>query len=482
MIESPKLGIFEIFSRDDLYRIHTATLEVLERVGVRVEEENALKLLVEMGADVDIPEMIARIPQHLVDEAIKASPRTILFAGRTRSRDLRLEGKRVHFGFGEGAVNVLDGKTGSIRPSTEADTISAVRLGDALPNIDFVMPLFSARDVPAQVLPLHDLHAALKNTDKPVMVVDFGLDASYLIRLASVVVGGEANLKDRPILGMYGEPISPLTHGREHTKNLMTFARHRLPIVYIPSNASGSTAPATMAGAIVQSNAETLSGNVIAQFTRKGAKYIYGTDTTVFDPKTGVFPYGAPEWMLTNFAMAQLGRYYGFPTWSTGGCSDSKILDGQATLEAGLTLLTAAQSGANLIHDVGSYLNFGLTGSLELATICDEIVSMISYLLSGIEITDETLALDVIGKVRPLGHYLSQNHTLKFFKKEHWIPTLLDRQPRDAWVKNGSKDLVQRAKEKTKAILADHVPVPLPSDTTKELDSLLKQLEEEILH
>ncbi len=341
MIESPKIGVFEIFSRDDLYRIHTATLEVLERVGVRVEEENALKLLVDIGADVNLSEKIARIPQHLVDEAIRSSPRTILFAGRNRSRDLRLEGKRVHFGFGEGAVNVLDGETGSTRPSTKADTINAVRLADALPSIDFIMPLFSARDVPPEVLPLHDLHAALKNTEKPIMVVDFGLDASYLIRLASVVVGGEENLKDRPILGMYSEPISPLTHGKEHTKNLMTFARHKLPIVYIPSPASGSTAPATMAGAIVQSNAETLSGNVIAQFTSKGARYIHGTDTTVFDPKTGVFPYGAPEWMLINFAMAQLGRHYGFPTWSTGGCSDSKVLDGQATLEAGLTLLTA---------------------------------------------------------------------------------------------------------------------------------------------
>ncbi len=135
-----------------------------------------------------------------------------------------------------------------------------------------------------------------------------------------------------------------------------------------------------------------------------------------------------------------------------------------------------------MIHDVGSYLNFGLTGCLELATISDEIISMITYLLSGIEITDETLALDVIRKVGPHGHYLSQNHTLKFFKKEHWIPTLLDRQTRDAWVKNGSKDLVQRAKEKTKAILANHVPIPLPNETDKELDSVLKQMEKEILH
>jgi len=480
MIESPKV-VFEVLSGDDLYRIHTATLEVLERVGVRVENKDALKLLDEVGADVNYGEMIAKIPQHMVDEAVRWSPRTVLFAGRDKKFDLRLEGKRVHFGTGEGAVSVLDLDTGSIRPSTKMDIANLARLADALPNIDFVMPVFTARDVPQQVLPLHDLHAVLKNTEKPVMVVDFGLDAIYLVKMASVIVGGEDKLKERPILGLYCEPISPLTHGRDQTRNLMTFARWKLPIAYIAAPASGSTAPATIAGAIVQSNAETLSGNVIAQFTSRGAKYIHGSCTSVFDGRTGVFPYGAPEWMFINVAMAQLGRYYGFPTWSTGGCSDSKLLDGQATLEAALTLLVAAQSGANLIHDAGSFVNLGLTGSLELLTISDEILSMIKYVLDGIEVSDETLAVDVIGRVGPRGHYLSQSHTLKFFKKEHWFPSILDRDTRDAWIKKGAKDLVQRAREKTKEILDSHRPAPLPVAIEKELDSVLVEAEKRIL-
>ena len=481
MIEFPKIGIFDVFSRDELYRIHTATLEILERVGVRVEEENALKLLDEIGAEIDYRRKIVKIPQYLVEEAIRLSPRTMLFAGRNKKYDIKLEGKRINFGLGEGATSFLDCDTNSIRPSTKMDVANAVKLADALPNIDFVMPLFTAQDVPQQVLPLHNLHAALKNTEKPIMVVGFGLDVTYLIKMAAVIVGGEEKLKERPILGMYSEPVSPLTHGKDHTRNLMTFAKAKLPIVYIPSPACCSTAPATIAGAIVQSNAETLSGNVIAQFASKGAKFIYGADTSVMDQRTGVFPYGSPEWMLINLAMAQLGRYYRLPTWSTGGCSDSKVLDAQATLEAALSLLIAAESGANLIHDVGSFLNFGLTGCLELVTICDEIISMITYILNGIEVTDETLALDVISKVGPGGHYLGEKHTLKFFKKEHWIPTLLDRQTRNKWIKNGSKDLLQRTKEKTKEILATYRPTPLPSDIEKELNGALKQLEQEIL-
>ncbi len=132
------------------------------------------------------------------------------------------------------------------------------------------MPLFTAQDVSPETLPLHDLHAALKNTEKPIMVVDFGLDAKQLIKLAAVVVGGEEKLKERPIFGMYSEPTSPLTHGKKHTRNL-TFAEQKLPIVYIPSPTMGATSPATIAGAIDQSNAETLSGNVIAQFTSESA-------------------------------------------------------------------------------------------------------------------------------------------------------------------------------------------------------------------
>lgn len=472
---------FEVLSRDDLYRIHTATLEVLERVGVRIEEDSALKLMSEIGADVNYAQRIAKIPQHLVVEAIRSSPRSIMFAGRERKYDLTLGGRKVHFGMGEGATSILDTASGSIRPATRTDIADAVKLADGLPNIDFVMPIFTAGDAPLQTAPLHGLYQAFRNTEKPVMVVDFGLDATHLIKMASVVVGGEEKLEERPILGMYCEPRSPLTHGKTHTMNLMTFAKWKLPIVYIPSPASGSTAPATLAGAIVQSNAETLSGNVIAQFTSKGARYIHGTDTSVFDPRTGVFPYGAPEWMLINLVMAQLGRHYGLPTWSTGGCSDSKVLDGQAAIEAALTLFVAAQSGANLIHDIGSFLNLGMTGSLDLLTICDEMISMISYILSGFKITDETLAIDVMRKVGPGGYYLSQDHTLRLFRNEHWLPTLMDRQTRDAWFKNGAKDLLRRAREKTRRILDTHLTTPLPSDVEKELAATLNREEQQIL-
>jgi len=156
-------------------------------------------------------------------------------------------------------------------------------------------------------------------------------------------------------------------------------------------------------------------------------------------------------------------------------------LDGQATYEAALTLLFAAQSGANLIHDTGAFLNLGLTGSLDLLTICDEIVSTIKYVLGGIEVSDETLAADVIDRVGPRGHYLSESHTLKFFRQEHWFPTLTDRQVMQSWAKGGSKDLLQRANERTKEILRQHKPAPLPTAVEKELARVLEEAEKKIL-
>jgi trimethylamine--corrinoid protein Co-methyltransferase len=219
---------------------------------------------------------------------------------------------------------------------------------------------------------------------------------------------------------------------------------------------------------------------VIAQFTNEGAKYIYGSDTSIIDMKSGVFSYGAPEWMITNLVMAQLGRYYGIPIWSTGGCSDSKILDSQAVSEAALSLLLATQSGANLIHDVGAFLNFGLTGSLELVTICDEFISMYKYLLGGFQINDETLAVDLIKEIGPGGHFLSHKHTRDFFHKEHWMPSLLDRQFRNNWEKSGSKNLIQRASEKTKKILETPSRNPLPEDIEKQLDQTFSKMEKKL--
>jgi trimethylamine--corrinoid protein Co-methyltransferase len=480
MVFDPRFGMFDPLSNEEAVRIHHATLALLERTGVKFDNEVALKLLADNGAEVDHKTRIVRIPQYLVEETIRKAQRSILFAGRDPRHDIRLSVKTVHFGTGGGAIGRIDPITLEIRSARKSDVADACKLVDFLPNVNFAMSLFCSRDVPEELVSLHDLDAMLHNTQKPVMIVDYGTNVDYMIDMAAAVVGGREALRKRPILGMYSEPVSPLTHSREHVNNIMKFAKAMLPVVYIPSPLMGASSPATIAGTVVQFNAETLSGNVLMQLVSPGSPYIYGADATVMDMRTGVFSYGAPEWMVNNLILANLGRYYGLPTWSTGGCSDSKILDGQATLEAGLTLYNAAASGANLIHDFG-FLDFGLTGSLELVTIDDEIASYTRRTLSGENIDRASISLELIDKIGPGGSYLATSQTRAVFEKDHWKPQLLDRNPRKTWEAQGKKSLVQRAAEKTKMILETHKVEPLSSQADNKIKEILLRAEKEIL-
>ena len=476
----PRFGIFDPLSRDEIERIHQTTLTLLERTGVKFQNDTALRVLADGGADVDNKTRVARIPQYMVEESVRRAQRSILFAGRDPARDIRLGGKRVHFGTGGGAINRIDPVTSEIRSARKEDVADACRLVDYLPNVDFAMSLFCSRDVPQKLVSIHDLDAMLHNTEKPVMIVDYGTDVDYLIDMAAAVVGGREALRKRPILGMYSEPISPLTHGREHVDNVMKFAKAMLPVVYISSPLMGASSPASIAGTVVQFNAETLSGNVLMQLVSPGSPYIYGADATVMDMRTGVFSYGAPEWMITNLILATMGRYYGLPTWSTGGCTDSKVLDGQATWEASLTLYNAAASGANLIHDFG-FLDFGLTGSLELVTICDEIASSVRRALSGESLDEAAISLELIDKIGPGGSYLATAHTRSFFEREHWKPQLIDRNTRRMWEARGRRSLLERATENTKKILESHNVKALTPETDNTIREIVSRAEKEIL-
>jgi len=301
----PRFGKFDPVSRDETERIHHATLGVLERTGTKFDNETALRLLADNGAEVDSRTRVVRIPQYLVEESIRKAQTSILFAGRNARRDIRLDGKRVRYGAGGGAINRIDPVSSEIRSACKKDVADACKLVDYLPNVDFAMSLFCSRDVPEKLVSLHDLDAILHNTEKPVMIVDYGTDVKYMIDMAAAVVGGREGLRRRPILGMFSEPISPLTHGREHVNNIMKFAKAMLPVVYISSPLMGASSPASIAGTVVQFNAETLSGNVLIQLVSPGAPYIYGADATVMDMRSGVFSLGAPEWMITNLILAE---------------------------------------------------------------------------------------------------------------------------------------------------------------------------------
>jgi trimethylamine--corrinoid protein Co-methyltransferase len=295
--------------------------------------------------------------------------------------------------------------------------------------------------------------------------------------MACVVVGGKEQFRQNPLFAVYAEPISPLVHGREALNKLMFAAREGIPCIYTPGPQAGGTAPITLAGVLVEGIADSLGGLVISQLTKEGAPFIMGGVFTIMDMSTTIFSYGAPELLLMNAAMTEVCKNLGLPVFSAAGCSDAKELDQQAGLEAGLSILLAAQSGASLIHDVG-YLESGLLGSLDMLVLSDEAISMVKRIMKGITVNEDTLAVDVISRVGPGGHFLEEGHTLKHLRQQIWTPKLIDRRNLSDWEQAGRKTMGQRVREKVHQILEDHHPLPLEEKMTEELKAIIRKADE----
>jgi len=472
------LSKLEVLSRDELYDIHIATMEILENVGVKILEQNALKMLKNAGAIVNEKEMKAQIPEYLVREALKKAPSRVSLYGRGKKYKLDLGGNKVYFSMEGTSVFVLDLETGERRRSTYMDLENFFRLADALENIHHASITVVPQDIPESIVHIYEIYAGFKNTVKSIDGYNYGYKISMdTIKMASIVAGGEEELIKKPILLGFHNPVSPLQHSKELTEGLMVYAKYKQPVIIAPEAQAGATAPVTLAGLLVQQNAEVLSGIVIAELTSPGAPVLYGTVSTIMDMKTGNIVYGAIEAALINIATAQLARFYNLPSRGTGGGTESKIPDIQAGIEKAVTLMMAAMAGINFIYVAAGALESTLTASYEQAVIDDELCGMILRALRGIEVNYETLAVDIIREVGPGGHFLAKKHTLKYLRKELYIPKILNRQKREIWEKHGSKDLRQIAREKAREIIMKHQPEPLEPEIEKELRAFIREVE-----
>ena len=465
----------KVVSEDQIKKIHWATLEVLERTGVNVFEEKALKMLGQAGAKISGNRV--RIPGWLVEDAVKSAPSKITLANRKGERILYLEGNNSYFGNGSDTPYMLDPFTGKHRLTTKQDVCNQALLNDCLDNIDFLMSMGLVSDSPKNTSDLHQLEAQLINTTKPVIFTIHSranLEAAY--KIATIIAGGEVNFSNAPFIALYTEPSSPLMHSKESLEKLMYCNEKDIPCVYTVGMMAGATAPITAAGVLVSANCELLSGLVISQLKKKGAPVIYGGMVTNMDMSTGEFLYGAPELYLRQAVLHEMAKYYQLPHFGVGGCSDSCVLDQQAGWDNAFTLLTAALSGVNLVHDVG-YLGQGLISSLESCVMCDEGIGQIKRFMKGIDVNLDTLAIDVIDQVGPGGHYLDTEHTMKHFKEELWVPTLMNREKLDVWKLNGEKTYGEKVKAKVDYILNNHHPEQIADSIQAEIKAIIAELE-----
>lgn len=442
----------KIFTEQQKRIIHAATLRVLEQTGVRLLHAGARELLRAAGAEVGADHLV-KIPSALVERALQTAPSRIVLAGRHHARDVILEGRNSYFGTGSDCPNILDWRTGERRPFRAVDAVEAMRLCDALPNLDFVMSVGLIADAPAGESFQRQFEIMLDYNRKPIVFTSRDRqDTAAIYDLCVSACGSAEAFRARPIAALYVEPISPLKHGPEAVDKLLFATAHGLPAVYTPGIMAGGTGPVTLAGTLVTGNAELLSGLVISQLQAAGAPFVYGGVFTCMDMASAVFLYAAPEFYLYNIALAELAHHYRLPVFGTCGCSDAKLLDEQAAAEIAASTLVAALSGANLVHDVG-YLESGLTACFEAIVLTDELAGFVRRMTQGIGLTDEQLALGEIAEVGPGGHFLDREHTLHHFRQELWFPRLLDRRRFDTWKQDGAMPLGARLKARVREIL-----------------------------
>lgn len=459
---------YRLLTKTQLDEIHLASLEILRRTGVRVYDAQALALLQDAGCVV-ADDTLVRFPPAVVEDALRAAPPRVVLCDRAGEPRLFLEGRRTYFGAGSDLPNTLDLETGERRLSLLSDVAAAARLVDYLPNLDFAMSMAMPSDVRPETSDRRSFLAMIENTVKPVVVTAWderGL--ADIVRMAEIVAGGASELQLKPFLLAYLEPTSPLRHSDTALRKLLLMADRGLPFVYAPGPIEGASAPVTSAASLVMANAEVLSGLVIAQLRRRGTPFVWGSGSGPLDMKTMVGTYASPEFMLHCMAMAELAHsYYHLPVWSFAGCSDSKLPDIQAGVESALWIVWTALSGANLVHDVG-YVESGLTCSLEMVVLGDEVISFVRRLMAGMSITPETLGLDVIHQVGPGGNYFSAPHTLRNYKKV-WYPRLFDRRSYQGWLDAGRPSALDNARQLARQALASHQPAPLPGEVSEAL-------------
>ncbi len=463
--------ILRKLTEGQIERLHHASLEILERTGLRLYEPEALDLLKKKGLSIEDGNRV-HIPAGLVEWALSVAPRLTVLYDRHANPAMYLEGNNVYFGTGSDCPNVIDLHTGERRPGRLQDVVEAAIVCDALPNIDFLMSFCIAQDRPQKTYDRDQMQAMLANSTKPILFVTLEFSGCLdAVRMAEAVAGGAEALQRKPLCACYINVSSPLRHNQEALQKLLFLAEKGLPTTYTPVVLRGATGPVSAAGAIALANAGELAGLVIAQLKREGAPIILtGGVNDMLDMRTAIDCYSDP----TNRVMlVELAHRYGLPIFGLTGCSDSKLPDEQAAAEAAFSILLESLAGAQLAHDVG-YLDSGMTDSLEQLVICDELIAYTRRFLQGPEVSDETLALDLIDAIGPDGDFMGSPHTRRHYK-EDWYPQLFDRHNYEGWLKAGAKTLRQRAREKALDILENHHPEPLPPEVLEAINRIVNE-------
>ncbi len=465
--------IFQFLNKYEIEEIYLNALKLLEDFGIYFEKRETLDLFKEVGCKVDIEKKILFIPRSLVEESLKSVPSELALYNREGKKVISLSGNSTIFNPGSAAINILDGKTLEIRKPVTKDFIDFIKLTDALEYIEAQSTALVVNDVPESIVDRYRLYLVLKNSPKPIITGAFTIEGIHIMkRMLDVVTDGK--IAEKPMAIFDCCPSPPLKWSELTSQNLIDCAKYKLPIELVSMPLAGATAPVTLAGVLVTHTAENLSGIVLSQIVNKGAPVIWGGSPTCMDMRYGTTPMGAIEAVMIDCGYAQIGKYLNLPTHAYLGLSDSKLNDYQAGFESSIGIILGAMMGINVISGPGM-LDFESCQSMDKLILDNEICGMAKKLCNGILTNPETISYELF---KELGHhetYLMADHTLKWHKKELFIPSsIIDRQNRIAWENKGKIPILKRTQHEISKILKEYNSIPLDSDKEKELDMIFK--------
>jgi len=474
-ISNPKLKL-EVLTKEEVQKIHEATLHIIENVGVRFPSNRALRIWQDVGADVDPEKKIVKVKPYLIEDALKQAPPAYTLGARDPQQNLPLDGNHVNLGTDGCGVEIIDIATKQKRTSVLQDVRDIARVADATPEVAFHWVSLSAQDTPVEARGLHELKAVWENSTKHVQTESiYNIhEANAAVEMAKILAGGKEELRKRPVLSLMQCTAPPLGHDGGSLDAALIAAEAGIPTGFMTMSACLTTGPATMAGTLAVGNAEVIAATALLQLAFPGAPVFYAAAQTASDPRLGVYTGGGPEDFLFGAATNILADFYNIPLSMGSFATGAKEPNWQAGLEGSLSTFMASVVMSDMLLGCGFLHGSRIWSFAEMMMDC-EIFSIIHKMMQGIVVDEETLALDAIAAVGPGGHYLAQKHTRNHMR-DLFLPQFLDRRPYTQWEDKGD-DARDWALDKARKILKEHQPDPLDEKISLEFDQIIKSVE-----
>ena len=458
-----------VLTEPGIEEIHQGACEILSSSGVMVRSKKAQALLRDAGATIKKDDIVL-IPREVIEEALEKAPGRVPLYNSEGGNRLNIGGDENYFCANVDCPDFLEVNGKSRRDFKYADAAKTATIVENLANIDTVQPTGLLSDIDSSVSDLYSVRQMMANTKKPIVATANTPESlGKMIEMASEVVGGREKLREKPYLALLSEPISPLKHEKETTNVILKAAKEDIPIVCYPMPMAGSTAPASIAGTLAQAHAEEMSALAIIQLANPGSAMLYGAVASTMDMQSAIFSYGAPELNLMSGALADIAHHFDLPIWGTSGTTDTKSLDLQAATEISMQVMTAALSGADLVHDNGLMDQASLI-DLKHYVLTNEIIGLAKKMASGLGLSEDDLALDVISDVGPGGHFLKEGHTMENFRN-FWMPDLFDR----SGVGEDVNSIEERLKDVVKEKLSENDQPLMDTEKLNTLDEIIER-------